>query len=108
MTIENIDALPENVFCRRDNPPTHSVANSQGKVLWFCPSIGWTEGSWQYPAFKESTHWSHAPERPPVQEDPKVQRDTAFKAWLQSFDAEFGDPALALLRLGWNAAWDRR
>lgn len=108
MTIDNNNALPENVFCKRDNPPTHDVANSRGKVLWFGPSVGWTEGSWEYPIFKDITHWTYAPERPPVQVDPTVERDTSFKAWLQSFPNELPVAAQALVQLGWNAAWDRR
>lgn len=108
MTDDNIQALPENMFSKRENPPTAHTANEQGKVLWFTPSIGWMEGNWQWPTSRDTTHWTYAPEHPPAQEDPKAQRETAFKAWLQSFDTDFNDSALSLIRLGWNAAWDRR
>jgi hypothetical protein len=108
MTNDTITALPENVFDKKDTPPTHACANSQGKVLWFSPSLGWAEGHWQYPIFKDITHWTYAPERPSIQEDPKAVRDRAFDAWLQSFPSEMPAAAQALAKLGWNAAWDRR
>jgi hypothetical protein len=108
MTISPADALPENVFDRKANPPTSHQANSLGKVLWFAPDLGWAEGDWQYPSFTNSTHWTYAPERPPIQEDPKLVRDRTFQKWLSSMPAEMPAAAEALTKLGWNAAWDRK
>jgi hypothetical protein len=108
MTIDNTGSLPENIFEKRITRPTHQCANSQGKVLWFSPTLGWSEGNWQYPPFADISHWTYAPEHPSIEEDPKGVRDRAFEAWLQSFPSEMPAAAQALAKLGWNAAWDRR
>ena len=98
--------LPENVYDLRTAAPEHKDANEQGKVLYFHPQLGWHSSSWQYPLHSGCTHWTYAPQTPPIEpEDPKARRDREFQGWLATFDHEFPEPAKALIQLGWNGAW---
>jgi hypothetical protein len=101
-----MDQLPENVFALQDRKPEHKDANDQGKVLYFHPQLGWNSSSWMYPLHTGCTHWTYAPQDPPLDpEDPKASRDKAFEGWLLSFDHDFNESAKALIQLGWNGAW---
>jgi|GEM_PF-2401526 len=101
--------LEENIYVLYDWRPGKEDADDKGNVLYFKPGFGWYSGYWQRPHMEGTTHWTYLPKQPPVAEDPSLKRDEQFKQWLSTFPAEarIEDLPVSLLRLGWNAGWDR-
>jgi len=99
--------LEENVYLLKDTQPKAEDADSNGNVLYFCASYGWYSGYWQKPHMQGTTHWTYLPYCPPALEDSKVVSDRKYQEWMRTFPAEFDPAANSLIRLGWNAAWER-
>lgn len=87
-----------------DVPVTREDADSDGKVNWFHPRFGWTQGDWRYPIYTDCTHWARLPERPlPVDTDAVITAN--FDVWIRSFPDAFDAGAVALLKTGFRAGW---
>lgn len=101
--------LQENVYLLSDWKPSKEDSDDNGNVLYFSPRIGWYQGYWTKPYMDGSTHWTYLPLKPPAAEDPKAKRDREFEKWFATFPIKEGDSNLikSLVRVGWDAAWDR-
>ena len=99
--------LNENVYDLKAVPPAKEDSDDKGFVLYYKPGHGWFSGYWQKPYLDGVTHWTYLPECPPALPDPDIARDVAFDKWVKSFPDKFGEAAVALIRLGWNAGWKR-
>lgn len=102
-----MEKLAENVYAIADTKPTKDDSDANGNVLYFSATLGWHQGYWSLPWREDITHWTYLPERPPSLPDPKVIRDQAFKDWLAKFPTKFEEPAISLLRLGFNGGWNQ-
>ena len=89
-----------------DVMPTLEDADSDLKVNWFHPRLGWTDGHWEFPCYSDSTHWARLPERPAAV-DPEEKINAAFVAWINTFPTEFEESAKALLKTGFRAGLKR-
>lgn len=83
-------------------PPKAEDADSDNKVLWFHPKLGWHQGDYRFPVYTDCTHWTYLPERPVVKDPAEVAKE-GFQAWLRTFPTEFPAAAQALLELGFKA-----
>jgi hypothetical protein len=101
--------LPENVFILVDQPPTADDASPTGNVLYFKPEYGWFVGYWTQPHMDGCTHWTYLPGFPGPASTMEARRKAMFDLWLDTFPAEAKKQELpvSLMRLGWNAGWDR-
>lgn len=101
--------LQENVYLLSDWKPGKEDSDEKGNVLFFKPGFGWYSGFWQRPHMEGTTHWTYLPLKPPAAEDAEQVRERQFNEWINSFPAnsKFDELALSLLRLGWNAGWNR-
>ncbi len=99
--------MPENVYDAKTHPPESHDADPKGRVLWYSAQWGWQEGDYGFPKWSDCDYWTYCPERPPIQEDPKIVSERDFNAWLREFKDEFPVAAVSLLRMGWNAAAKR-
>jgi len=104
---QTFNRLSENVYVLKEQPPIKDDADAKGNVLYFKPGFGWYSGYWHSAHMDGTTHWTFLPERPPELEDTKVKREKAYQAWMKLFPAEFDPAADALIRLGFNAGWER-
>ena len=89
-----------------DVMPTLEDADSDRKVNWFHPRLGWVEGHWEFPCYSDSTHWARLPERP-FAVDPEERINAAFDAWIATFPTEFEESAKALFKTGFRAGLKR-
>ena len=99
----------ENVYVLSDWRPSQEDSDQNGNVLYFKPGYGWYSGYWQFACIGGTTHWTHLPLKPPAAEDPNAKRDKEFERWLLAFPLKGEDDKLvkSLVRVGWDAAWDR-
>jgi hypothetical protein len=101
--------LEENVYVLSDWKPGKEDGDVSGSVLYFKPGFGWYSGHWNHPHMDGTTHWTYLPKDPAPAETLEARRNAAFKTWLNSFpsEARIEELPVSLLRLGWNAGWDR-
>lgn len=100
-----MDYLPENVFELAKQKPTKDDADSEGRVLYYHPKLGWMSGVWMYTLHSNVTHWTYCPETPDVKsQSPEELQQQAFEEWAQSFEIELNAPTKAFANLVWRAA----
>lgn len=104
---QHSELLAENVYQLDKDKPTKDDADQNGQVMYYAPSYGWYAGYYYKPHMTGTTHWTYLPERPPTLADPTIERDKKFSQWITTFPTKFEDSVVALMRLGWNAAWER-
>lgn len=99
--------LPENIYSV-DFLPTKAQANNQGKVLWYAAGHGWYLGSFTYQVYKNTSHWTYAPDDLCIEPDTIDTIRKGFEGWMKGFPPGAIDPAAeGLLKLGYVAGWRR-